>query len=134
MIRSRSSVCSQRPCCPAGMDALACRFGSSYTVGGSAVSSALLRCETPPFSPATIDRALTVDTSINGGAEFAGAQTYFEPLDTVLVSSLTPRAGTKMGGTVVNVFGVGFTVDEPVWCRFGTTGQGGCSEQALHRN
>jgi hypothetical protein len=49
------------------MDALACRFGSSYTVGGSAVSSALLRCETPQFSPATIDRALTVDTSINGG-------------------------------------------------------------------
>ena len=33
---------------------------------------------------------------MNGGAEFAGAQTYFEPLDTVLVSSLEPRAGTKV--------------------------------------
>lgn len=105
-----------------GQDALACRFGSSYTVGASAVSSAVLRCETPVFSDAAIGRALAVDTSNNGGEDFHGAQTYFEPLADALVLSLDPRAGTKAGGTVVNVVGEGFTVDEPVWCRFGPLG------------
>ena len=38
------------------------------------------------------------------------------------MSALEPRAGTVGGGTVVSVYGVGFTADEPVWCRFGTTG------------
>ena len=42
-----------------GNDALACRFGASYTVGATAVSSAVLRCETPVFTDATINRALT---------------------------------------------------------------------------
>jgi hypothetical protein len=98
----------------AGLDALACRFGNAYTVGASAVSSAVLRCETPVFSDATIDRALAVDTSNNGGEDFAGAQTYFEPLAHALVVSLSPRAGTNNGGTVVSVYGQGFTVDEPV--------------------
>ena len=105
-----------------GQDALACRFGNSYTVGASAISSAVLRCETPVFSDATIDRALVVDTSNNGGEDFHGAQTYFEPLADALVLSLEPRAGTKTGGTLVQVYGEGFTVDEPVWCRFGAVG------------
>ena len=103
-------------------DALSCRFGGVYVSGASAVSSSVLRCETPTFADATIDRALAVDASNNGGVDFAQSSTYFEPLGEALVSSLEPRAGTVGGGTVVSVYGVGFTADEPVWCRFGTTG------------
>ena len=107
-----------------GKDALSCRFGGvgAYTVGASAVSSAVLRCETPTFSDAAVGRSLSVDTSTNAGEDFTGSQTYFEPLAEALVLSLSPPAGTSGGGTVVNVFGAGFTVDEPVWCKFGTTG------------
>ena len=93
-----------------------------YVSGASAVSSSVLRCETPTFADATIDRALAVDASNNGGVDFAQSSTYFEPLGEALVSALEPRAGTAGGGTVVSVYGVGFTADEPVWCRFGTTG------------
>ena len=103
-------------------DALSCRFGGVYVSGASAVSSSVLRCETPTFADATIDRALAVDASNNGGVDFAQSSTYFEPLGEALVSALEPRAGTAGGGTVVSVYGVGFTADEPVWCRFGTTG------------
>ena len=105
-----------------GRDPLACRFGDAYTVGASAVSSAVLRCETPVFSDAAIDRVLSVDTSNNGGEDFSGWQTYFEPLAETLVLSLSPNSGTKVGGTVVSVFGQGITVNEPVWCRFGAVG------------
>ena len=105
-----------------GGDALSCRFGGVYVSGASAVSSAVLRCETPTFAAAAIDRALAVDASNNGGVDFAQSSTYFEPLGEALVSALEPRAGTVGGGTVVSVYGVGFTADEPVWCRFGTTG------------
>ena len=106
----------------AGVDALQCRFGGAYVTGATAISSALIRCETPTFSDAAVDRALATDVSINAGEDYAGAQTYFEPIAEAFVLSLEPRAGTCGGGTVVNVYGVGFTVDEPVWCKFGTTG------------
>ena len=106
----------------AGVDALQCRFGGAYVTGATAISSALIRCETPTFSDAAVDRALATDVSINAGEDYAGAQTYFEPLAEAFVLSLEPRAGTCGGGTVVNVYGAGFTVDEPVWCKFGTTG------------
>ena len=105
----------------AGVDALQCRFGGAYVTGATAVSSDCIRCETPT-SDAAVDRALATDVSINAGEDYAGAQTYFEPLAEAFVLGLEPRAGTCGGGTVVNVYGAGFTVDEPVWCKFGTTG------------
>ena len=107
----------------AGVDALQCRFGGGYAVGASAVSSAVLRCETPAFAEFSHGRALATDVSINAGENYAeAAATYFEPLADATVLSLSPRAGTCGGGTVVNVRGAGFTADEPVWCFFGTTG------------
>ena len=79
----------------AGVDALRYRFGSAYVTGGAtAMSSALIRCETPTFSDAAVDRALATDVSINAGEDYAGAQTYFEPLAEAFVLSLEPRAGT----------------------------------------
>ena len=103
---------------------LRCRFGGGAESAASFVSSAVLRCETPAFAASAVDRALPVDVSLNGGRDFSSptSQTAFEPLSSPLVLSLEPRAGTAGGGTVVRVFGRGFTADAPVWCRFGTTG------------
>ena len=103
---------------------LRCRFGGGAESAATRVSSAVLRCETPSFAASAVDRALPVDVSLNGGRDFGDAtsQTAFEPLASPLVLSLEPRAGTAGGGTVVRVFGRGFTADAPVWCRFGTTG------------
>ena len=77
----------------------------------------------PAFAASGVDRALPV-TSRRTAADFSSptSQTAFEPLSSPLVLSLEPRAGTAGGGTVVRVFGRGFTADAPVWCRFGTTG------------
>lgn len=101
---------------------LRCRFGGGSESAAFAVSSAVLRCETPSFSETQVDRALAVDVSLNGGFDFSTSRTYFEPLAEPFVLGLEPRAGTAGGGTVVNVYGRGFTADAPVWCKFGTTG------------
>ena len=103
---------------------LRCRFGGGAESAAWRVSSAVLRCETPSFAASAVDRALPVDVSLNGGEDFGDStsQTAFEPLASPLVLSLEPRAGTAGGGTVVRVFGRGFTADAPVWCKFGTTG------------
>jgi hypothetical protein len=103
---------------------LRCRFGGGAESAASFISSAVLRCETPAFAASAVDRALPVDVSLNGGKDFSSgtSRVAFEPLASPLVLSLEPRAGTAGGGTVVRVFGRGFTADAPVWCKFGTTG------------
>lgn len=79
---------------------LRCRFGGGSESAAFAVSSAVLRCETPSFSETQVDRALAVDVSLNGGFDFSTSRTYFEPLAEPFVLGLEP----------------------PVWCKFGTTG------------
>ena len=101
---------------------LKCRFGGGVESGAVAISSAVLRCETPGFPETSVDRALAVDVSTNSGNDYSHQRTYFEPIVSPFVLALEPRAGTAGGGTVVNVYGRGFTADAPVWCKFGTTG------------
>ena len=101
---------------------LRCRFGGGLDSAAAVVSSAVLRCETPGFATSALHRALAVDVSLNGGADFSGARTSFEAIAEPSVLALRPRAGAVGGGTVVMVFGGGFTPDAPVWCKFGTTG------------
>ena len=52
---------------------------------------------------------------VSAAEEAAGAERALE----LRVEEPRVRSG---GGTVVRVFGRGFTADAPVWCRFGTTG------------
>ena len=100
---------------------LSCRFGGGYTTAAIHVSSTIMRCETPTFSRALIDQALIVDVSTNV-QEWTGSQIAFELVEDMTITSMSPAAGTRAGGTSVTIAGGYFSPDTPVWCKFGTTG------------
>ena len=103
-----------------GLPGLACRFGASYTTGAIHISSTIVRCETPSFHVALSDQSLVVDVSLDA-TEWVGSQLAFEPIGDVEVSSISPSAGMRSGGTTVTIAGY-FSADIPVWCKFGSIG------------
>ena len=122
LIQSVSVASHGSPMMPGtSVDGLSCRFGGMYTVGAVHVSSTIMRCETPTFSIGLMDAPLVVDLSLNAD-DWTGSQIVFEPIENMPLSSLSPLAGTRAGGTTLTVASSYFPPDTPVWCKFGTTG------------
>jgi len=122
LIQSVSVASHGSPMMPGtSVDGLSCRFGGMYTVGAVHVSSTIMRCETPMFSIGLMDVPLVVDLSLNAD-DWTGSQIVFEPIENMPLSSLSPLAGTRAGGTALTVASSYFPPDTPVWCKFGTTG------------
>ena len=97
-----------------------CRVGSGgLRLGASAVSSSVLRCETLMLADATIDRCWR--WTRRTAASILRELDVLEPLGEAL-GRRWAEGGHRGGRDGGDVYGVGFTADEPVWCRFGTTG------------
>lgn len=87
-------------------------------------SSSVVRCAAPAQ---TDPGAVNVAVSVDGGVTFGGsdasssdlvAEAHFRYLAPSVVSGLSPRSGPDTGGTVVTVFGTGFSRDFRFVCKF----------------
>ena len=109
-----------------GARAASCRFGEldSANAPATAVSSALMACETPEryigmvsLSVSVVDGGATHSALAAGQGGTGGATHRFAP--TARVTGGSPSFGPDLGGTVVAVRGVGFEDGTRLGCRFG---------------
>ena len=113
---------------PGAGDAVpSCRFGESDAAArgpATAVSSALMACETPErfvgivqLSVSVVDGGATHSALAAGAGGVGGATHRFAP--SARVTGASPSFGPDLGGTVVAVRGAGFEDDARLGCRFG---------------
>ncbi|TMW63288.1 hypothetical protein Poli38472_002229 [Pythium oligandrum] len=96
--------------------AVSCRFGSPPLVTrGVCESVNRVRCRIPP-SP--IAKSVRIAISFNS-VDFIETPQTFEYVEGLSVRRVTPTSGEVTGGTVVNVFGGEFRVDDQIECFFG---------------
>lgn len=98
---------------------LRCRFGDNNVVEALFASSSVVRCSAPGQRMAG---AVDVAVSIDGGASFGRGSgplvSHFRYLELLFVTGLSPRSGPDTGGTVITVFGTGFSDDFRFTCSF----------------
>lgn len=98
---------------------LLCRFGDDSVVEALFVSSGVLRCSAPAHK---LPGAVEVAVSIDGAASFSrgsgSSVTHFRYLEPPFVTGQSPRSGPDTGGTVITVFGTGFSKDFQFTCSF----------------
>ena len=90
---------------------LACRFDGARSVGSTVVSSAVLRCESPPRPVGPASLVVLPMSRAPLAFVFYSAS----------VTGVTPASGPESGGTTVEFAGSGFTDSPALACRFGST-------------
>ena len=89
-----------------------CLFEGEAPVNATLVNEEELRCRSPPMTPATAFETRALEVTLNGQRRARTSSgvpfTYFDSASNVRVSSIYPRGGRSVGGTLVTVLGRGF--------------------------
>lgn len=105
---------------------LRCRFGS---VGATLVFASSRRgrnqdddnmyCIAPPFT-GLLPAEVSVEVSLNGGADFIQSEAMFTYFETPTVIAVFPTSASVNGGSVIAVAGQDFPADVNISCTFGS--------------
>ena len=96
-------------------EAIVCEFGSAaHRVPATWLNEGAVTCLSPAHEPALSELRLSTN-----GQQFVTAPAPFEFNYVSIVVSLYPSSGTRLGGTEVEVRGIGFTQSPALRCKFG---------------
>lgn len=99
---------------------LRCNFVGVASVEAYYITEHYITCISPPYNVTCVEAKLEV-TSLTGAVETISTSAEFQYILPHSINSLYPTSGSRRGGTIVSIYGKGFSGGDPeqILCRFG---------------